>query len=81
MAMHYLSVVGGIMCQCDLYTQMRWVYFVRLHVPLKIQLFAMDSQKINRQSSRWAEITLDNDDNERIGENKESGQRSKVGMG
>lgn len=51
-------------------TQETWVYFVHLHVPLKTQLAAKDSQAINRQNSRWVEITLDNDDNKRIEEIK-----------
>lgn len=73
--MQYMSVVGRLMCQCNLHTQKRSVYFVHLHVPLKTQLVAKDSQTINRQSSRWAEITLDNDDNKWIEESKDSGER------
>lgn len=37
---------------------------------MKTQLAAKDSQAINRQNSRWAEITLDNDGNKRIEEIK-----------
>lgn len=50
------------------------MYFVHLQVPLKTQLAAKDSQTINRQSSMWAEITLDNDGNKRIEENKDGGE-------
>ena len=48
-------------------------YVVHLRVPLKTQLAAKDPQTINRQSSMWAKITLDNDDNKRIEENKDEG--------
>lgn len=75
MTMQYMSVVVRLKCHCNLCTQRRWVYFVHLHVPLKTQLAAKDSQTINRQSSMWAEITLDNDDNKRIEENKDRGER------
>lgn len=51
------------------------MYFVHLHVPLEAHLAAKDSQTINRQSSMWAKITLDNDDNKRIEENKDRGER------
>lgn len=47
-------------------------YFVHLPVHLKTKLVAKASQTINRQSSRWAEIILDNDANKRIGENIDS---------
>lgn len=57
-----------------MYPEEMGIYFVHLHVPLKTQLAAKDSQTINRQSSMWAEITLDNDDNKRIEENKDRGE-------
>lgn len=48
---------------------------------MKTQLAAKDSQTINRQSSMWAEITLDNDDNKRIEENKDGKKAEETGWG
>lgn len=81
MTMQYVSVVVRLKCHCNICTQKSWVYFVHLHIPLKTQLAAKDSQTINRQSSMWAEITLDNDDNKRIEENKDRGEREEEGLG
>lgn len=74
--MQRVSVAGSQTCQSKLYIQMRCGYILfTCSYPWKKQLAAKDSQTINRQSRRWAEITLDNYDNKRIEENKDSGER------
>lgn len=52
--------------------------YVDLPAHWKCQSLVKDSQTINRQSSRWAEITVDNDDNKRIKESIDSRGEAQV---
>lgn len=63
-----------------MYPEEMGMFLITCMYPWKTQLAAKDSQTINSQSSMWAEITLDNDDNKRIEENND-GERESEGMG
>lgn len=57
-----------------MYPEEMGMFLITCVYPWKTQLAAKDSQTINSQSSMWAEITLDNDDNKRIEENNDGGE-------